>query len=202
MEYKSYNKNNESGFALLITIIVVGVILSVGLSVLDLSIKQLRLSSTATDSEISFHAANAGAECARYWRRVSSALFVNGNSISPTCFGVSTTVSPSQVPSGSLTDITPVTVGSGEVFQYEYEFTWGTDARCTQINTITASSSAFGTGVTVVNMNQLIDGYPSGVNFFCDSGSQCTTISVKGYNRACSAVSGYGIVQREVLLQY
>ncbi|MFW6210467.1 MAG: hypothetical protein ACOC4E_03185, partial [Patescibacteria group bacterium] len=55
-----------SGFALLITLLVVGVVLAVGAVLLDLTIKQVQLSSTAKDSEIAFHAANAGMECARF----------------------------------------------------------------------------------------------------------------------------------------
>ena len=77
----------ESGFALLITLIVVGVVLSVGLSILDLSIRQVRLSTNAKESELAFHAANAGMECARYWRRASSSEMETGQAIEPVCFG-------------------------------------------------------------------------------------------------------------------
>jgi hypothetical protein len=204
MEVNKHTQPQQAGFALLITIIVVGVILSVGLSVLDLSIKQVRLSSNAAASEISFHAANAGAECARYWRRASSSDMVIGNAISPVCFEGNAIVSPVlQIPAGSESDTTPVVVGDGEAFEYNYEFTWGSNSRCTQINTIVASSSPFGAGATTTNMNQLVDGYPeAAVDFFCDAGSQCTIISVKGYNKPCNTIDGYGTVQREVLLQY
>lgn len=191
-----YQQQNQSGFALLITIIVVGVILSIGVSVLDLSIKQLRLSDNAKESEIAFHAANAGAECARYWRRAARDDFVIGNIVSPVCFGTA----PTPVLPNTLTTV-PV-VGDGEAFQYEFAFSWGSDSRCSQINMIVASSSAASVGLQIQNMNNYIEGYPSGVDFSCDPGSQCTVVSVKGQNRPCSAVSGVGTVQREVLLQY
>src|SRR6056297_3030355 len=63
------NTQSQSGFALLVSLIVVSVVVSVGLVLLDVTIKQLRLSSNSTDSEIAFHAANAGMECAQFWRR-------------------------------------------------------------------------------------------------------------------------------------
>ena len=50
------------------SLIVVSVVISIGLVVLDLTLKQLRLSTNSKDSETAFHATNAAMECARYWR--------------------------------------------------------------------------------------------------------------------------------------
>ncbi len=189
-------KQKESGFALLISLIVVGVVISIGLSVLDLTIKQVRLSTNAKESELAFHAANAGMECARYWRRASSSQMEVGDPISPECFNTS--------PDTNTIDATvPTYVGDGESFLYSYEFTWGgASPRCTQINTVVASSSAIGVGVTTTNMTALIPGYPNGTDKFCEPGARCSTISVRGYNRPCNTATGYGVVQREVLLQF
>lgn len=193
MEIKNTISHKEKGFALLITLIVVGVVLSVGMTILDLSIKQVKLSTNARESEVAFHAANAGAECARYIRRDNSDDMVLGNQISADCFGVG-----SQNVSGvSIADVT----GDGEVFQYEYEFEWGASTRCTQINTIVASSTLGGTGLTINQMPTLVPGYPNSTSN-CDAGSQCTIMAVRGYNRSCSTANGYGSVQREVLLQF
>ena len=149
-----FSKKNEDGFALLIALIVVGVVLSVGLTILDLSIKQVRLSTNAKESELAFQAANAGMECARYWRREEADAMELGQSITPTCFDES-------ADSNSRSEITSGVTGDGEVFQYQYEFTWGgTEVRCTRINTIVASTSALGLGVTTTNMTSLIQGYP------------------------------------------
>lgn len=187
--------NEQSGFALIISLIVVGVVLSVGLVLLDLSIKQVRLSSNAKDSEIALHAASAGMECARYWRRASSSEMELGQTITPECFGVAA----SNV-SESLVTNDP---GNGEVYQYQYEFTWGaTDPRCTQVHALVASTSALGDGVTTTNMVNLIPGYPDGNDKYCEAGAKCSVISVRGYNKSCSAVGSYGTLQREVLLQF
>lgn len=188
--------HKESGFALLISLIVVGVVISIGLSVLDVTIKQVRLSTNAKESELAFHAANAGMECARYWRRASSSDMEVGEPINPLCFGASPD-------SNTIDAITPTYVGDGEAFLYSYEFTWGgANPRCTQINTVVASSSAIGVGVTTTNMTTLIPGYPNGTDKYCEQGSRCSTISVRGYNRPCNTATGYGVVQREVLLQF
>lgn len=194
-----YNPEKQAGFALLISLVVVGVVISVGLSILDLSIKQVRLSSNAKESELAFHAANAGMECARYWRREESDRIENGQTISPTCFGaapVTNTVNP--VPGANIT-------GDGDVFQYEYEFTWGGGAeqRCTSINMVVASTSALGVGVTTTNMISLIPGYPPVTSDkYCNPGSRCSTISVRGYNLQCANKNGFGVAQREVLIEF
>lgn len=186
-------KDNQSGFALLITLIVVGVVISIGLAILDLSIKQVRLSSNAKESEVAFHAANAGAECARYWRRIASSTMQLGQAINPSCFGVAPDTN-------TVTQV--ISESDGAVYQYEYEFTWGTDTSCTQINTLVSSSSVLGDGVTTTNMTTLIPGYRGASDFYCEAGAHCTTISIRGYNQPCSIVGGYGVVQREVLLQF
>lgn len=190
-------KNNQEGFALLITIIVVSVVISIGLAVLDLSIKQVQLSTNAKDSGVAFYAANAGAECAKYWRRVESEKMVVGETISPQCFSATPD-------SNNRTQITTGIVGDGEVFQYNYEFTWGVDQRCTQINTlvIAADSGVTSLGVTTTNMTALLPGYPDATDHYCEPGAQCTVVSVQGYNKSCGGVGGYGTVQREVLLQF
>lgn len=210
----TFNKKNTSqqGFALLMTIIVVSVVISIGLSVLDLTLKQVRLSTNAKDSEIAFHAANAGVECARYIRRIYATQMETGASIPLSgglpyeCFGVD--ASPNTKAKVNATS----TVGDGDVFKYAYSFSWGTasDPRCTQVTTMVASATAMvnpttlGRGVTTTNISTYISGYPTsaGIDWYCGPGERCTLLSVKGYNRACAASYGYGTVEREVLLQF
>ncbi len=198
MEHKSFSqKNTESGFALLMSLIVVGILISIGLSVLELSIKQVQLSTNARDSEIAFHAANAGMECSRYWRRVNDVEMETGESITPSCFNA--TVSNNT--HSTYSDV----AGSGEAFLYDYEFTWGTapNDRCTRIRTLVASSTLPGAGLTINNIPTVIPSYTDiGTNRFCEAGTRCTVISVRGYNQSCTAVSAYGTVEREVLLQF
>jgi Tfp pilus assembly protein PilX len=193
METKTYSAENKTGFALLMTLIVVSVLISIGLTVLDLSIKQVRLSTNARESEIAFHAANAGMECARYWRRAASTTMEVGGAITPACF------------SGTLTTNSRSTVSSdanGDVFRYSYAITWASGNHCSQVTALVASTTPAGAGLTISNMQTLVTGYPDGNTKTCGAGERCTVLSVRGFNRPCTGVTGYGVVQREVLLQF
>jgi len=61
-------KENNSGFALLLTLVIITIILAVGLTMLQITMKQLSLSAIARESEIAFYAASTGIECMQYWR--------------------------------------------------------------------------------------------------------------------------------------
>ena len=192
---KTANFNKEKGFALLMTLIVVTVVVSIGLSILSLSIKQAQLSTNAKESEIAFHAANAGSECARLVRKQNTLATEQGQDISPSCFGVNSDPD-------SVTPTTPAKIGDGDVYLYHYNFTWGTDVRCTDIYMLVASSSPVGAGVTTTNMSSIVPGYPNGTDSYCEPGSRCTVLSVQGYNKGCNSLNAPGVVQRDVLLEY
>lgn len=195
----------DSGFALLMTIIVVGVVLSVGLTILDLSIKQVRLADSAKESEIAFHAANAGLECARYWRREAANSMEEGSPFTPDCFEVSSgSVSPNENPNLNPTRVPSLDDAvDGVAYVYEYEFTWGAGSdRCSKIATLAVSGDLDGDGVTVTNMEDLFVGYPEGADYSCEAGARCSVVSVRGYNKPCTDISQYGTIQREVLLQF
>lgn len=195
----------SAGFALLMTIIVVGVVLSIGLTILDLSIKQVRLASAAKDSEIAFHATNAGLECARYWQRQAASLIEVGDQFSPTCFEEAPEEVTPLGPSGNSPNLD--NFADGEAYLYEYSFTWGADSdRCSEISSLIVSADLTGNGVEVDNMNVLFPDnkeFKAPNNTFdCEQGSRCSVISVRGYNKPCTSISGYGTIRREVLLQF
>ena len=202
MEINSTTKNEtQTGFALLMTLIVVGAVVAIGVSVLDLSLKQVRLSTNAKDSEIAFHAANAGMECARYVRRVEANKMEQGSGITPNCF----TGTVIQDPVVALNVTNGVTPANGEAFVYKYAITWQGGQRCSEVTALVASSTISGTGLTITGMegrNGLVPGYPDGNIKTCNQGERCTVLSVRGYNKPCGSVTEYGTVQREVLLQF
>lgn len=199
-------KQKENGFALLMTLIVVSVVISVGITLLDLSLKQVRLSTNAKDSEMAFHAANAGMECARYIRRIEAGDMETGSVVSGQCFGrgfsvdlnVSNIDESYQIPDASII------AGEGEAFLYNYEITWIDNQHCSQVTTFVASSTWQSSGADMVidNMTTYVPGYPDSNTKTCENGNRCTVLSVRGYNRPCGDVDGYGVVQREVLLQF
>lgn len=198
----------QSGFALLVSLIVVGAVLSIGLVILDLSIKQVRLAATTKDSEIAFHAANAGMECARFWRRDQDAQMTAGDSTSPIeCFGetaasVIGSLYSSVSGGGAVSEAGIVsTNGDGDAYVYEYQITWNGNTSCSSIKTLVANADLVGSGVEITNMATVIPGYPES-SFDCPASSQCTIVSVQGYNRACAQKNSFGTIQREVLLEF
>lgn len=58
---------SEKGFAMLFSVLVSSLVLSVGLSIFSLTLKELILSSSGRESQFAFYAADSGAECALYW---------------------------------------------------------------------------------------------------------------------------------------
>ncbi len=188
------NSRKKAGFALLMTLIVVGAVAAIGISVLDLSLKQVQLSTNAKDSEIAFHAANAGMECARYIRRIASSTMEAGGAINPSCFSVS----PS---SNDIYQVTTGVTGNGTVTFYKYQFSWGTSPRCTVIQTLVLNATAGQSGLNLSGVDDWIEGYPLD-NKACAAGERCTVISTKGWNRSCGNITSVGTVQREVLLQF
>jgi Tfp pilus assembly protein PilX len=182
-------KSSEGGFALLLALVVVSVIISIGLTVLDLTMKQIRLSTNSKDSEIAFHAANAGLECARYWRIAEAADMETGATVSMACFGR---------PAVNVSATSP----SSGAYVYEQVFEGGptTALRCSLVKTLVIVSSAAAT-TTVTSMETIIPGYPYGDTKDCEPGGRCTIISVQGFSKNCSNRSVIGTVQREVLLE-
>ncbi len=215
MRTSKITKPNEAGFALLISLIVVGVVLSVGMTILDLSTKQVKLATNTRDSEVAFHAANAGSECAQYTRRAFKTNMRDGLPIEPVCFGYD----PSEVDEddpvrnfnrNSEIDGSDIDGEDGQVFQYKYVFTWGKKeaVRCSAVNTVILKAG-LDEDLTLFNVPEFMFGFPDqdpdpnneDFDFLCNAGTLCTLMSIKGYNKPCTSTSTYGTVQREVLLQ-
>jgi type II secretory pathway pseudopilin PulG len=205
--YMVDKQKQQSGFALLVSLIVVAAVLSIGLAILDLSVKQVRLAATTKDSEIAFHAANAGMECARFWRRDQSAEMTSGSDtaaiecFSATAEDVNASINSDVSGAGVVSPVTAGTTGGGDAYVYEYEFTWNSNQSCTTITTVVAVSD-LSSGVNVTNIQTLIPGYSDGNAFSCPASSQCTVVSVQGYNRPCDQKPSFGTIQREVLLEF
>lgn len=64
---KSFIFKKQKGFAMLYTVVIISLILTISLSISNVSYKQTILSSLAKDSQIAFYQADAGAECGLYY---------------------------------------------------------------------------------------------------------------------------------------
>lgn len=58
---------DKKGFTLIFAILVSVMVLAVGTSIINISLKQVILSSSGRESQFAFYAANTGMECALYW---------------------------------------------------------------------------------------------------------------------------------------
>lgn len=96
-------KQTQKGFALLIAVIFMSVMLSLGLVLGSLAYKQQVLASNAVESQYAFYAADAGMECALYYdQHLNTFAFPASQPASAplmTCGGVSSTF-PASYPTG------------------------------------------------------------------------------------------------------
>lgn len=71
-------KENKRGFTLLFAILVAVMVLAVGASIINISLKQVILSGSGRESQFAFYAANTGMECALFWDLNGTILDNNG----------------------------------------------------------------------------------------------------------------------------
>lgn len=57
----------EKGFVLAFSLLISSIVLALAFGIFNILLKQIVLTSTAANSQVSFYAADAGAECALYW---------------------------------------------------------------------------------------------------------------------------------------
>jgi len=178
------HRTDNSGFALLLTLVVVSVVLAIGLTLVDITLKQLTLSGTGRDSEIAFHAAHAGAECAHYTRLNTSVEdLTSGAPDLEQCLDESGV-------GGDYTRLRP----NVHLSQYEIDWVSGGDGRCTQIDLYLFNASRR-------DVQYNIPQFDADTPEKCEEGSVCTFILSRGYNRACGNIDDPGfVIQREVLL--
>jgi hypothetical protein len=60
-------KKTQSGFAMLFTVLVVSIVLSLAVGISSITFKQSLLSSIAKDSQVAFFTADSGLECGLLW---------------------------------------------------------------------------------------------------------------------------------------
>jgi len=152
------------GFTLLIAILVIGIILAIGLSILNITLKEFILSGIARESAIALGAADAGMECALYWDRSSQGdtFDVGAAASSITCMGQ------------------PVSAGGGASgVSQDFSFTWGDPAVCAKVY-VTKYYNSSGPAPMGVNA--------AGNAVSCPQGVECTRVVSLGYNRACNEI--------------
>ncbi len=199
-------KHHRSGFALLMTLLVVSAVVSIAVTIVELSQKQLALSITARDSEIAFYGASAGVECLRYVKRYSSTtLEVGADEVAINCFN-KTNNSIERQDTGI--DIT----GPGSAYRYQGAISWGTNDRCSIVDMLVMVNDPDETTDMVIadtELRSLYLGYATTSAKYCPPGGVCTIAEVSGYNATCPTPNASGdyvfassTIRREVLVEF
>ncbi|MBI2482054.1 MAG: hypothetical protein HYV76_00580 [Candidatus Vogelbacteria bacterium] len=73
------------GFVLLYAVLVSSIVITVGLLLANILLKQLVIAATARDAKIAYYAADAGRDCALFWVNELGASLFNGGITALTC---------------------------------------------------------------------------------------------------------------------
>lgn len=65
------NIENKKGFALLFAVLISGLLITIGISIFNISIKELMISASIRDSQTAYYAVDSAKECFSYWDTVS-----------------------------------------------------------------------------------------------------------------------------------
>lgn len=185
----------QSGFALLITLVVVSVVLAIGLSLLFVTTKQYLLSVTAIESEKAFQAGQIGLECMRFHRAQpdTRAKLLKENGDPPpalTCAGIT---------SSSLAQTSALYSDSGRLlynYRYRYDIDIAGDTVCTEPSLYIADLRD-----ATADLSYNLTGEGLGT-ITCTAGTLCTVVFARGYNRPCDQLDSIFTVQREITVEY
>lgn len=185
VNYKTYTARRESGFALIMALVISSVVLSIGLSMLSVAIKQIDLSSSARESEVAFQVASAAMECA-LMTRIREEEKIATDSPDPSI----------QFACGSVSASASRAISSTNVSKYEIREDWtppSGQARYMNIEMFV---------VDAVDGSRTFNRYAFSDN--CAAGNYCTYIFAQGYNRSQDEVtSGASFtVQRELTAEF
>ncbi len=177
---------NKKGFALLLAVIVSAVVLSIGLALLSVMLKQLNLTNSTLGSEEAFQVAVAGMECLQYLRNTQPDAFVNdGQTVAIDCFDLS---------GASMTDSN----GTSEQQEFTYQFDWDTDGSGTRLRCVSFESYVFDASSGDMSVHVGFRG-----TLDCEDGNICTYAFVQGYNKACGNINGNSqAVTRELSAEF
>lgn len=165
MKFKNLQSDNR-GFALLFAVLTSSVLLSIGASIFNLTLKELVLSSSGRESQFAFYAADTGVECALYWDTTPALQYMFATStdsqggwrrsevarVRPQCIGANFTQEFSNPVSVSGTGVFPPTPSSGQTaFSLTIPNPGGIDDYCVDVTVFKEDVSGSGNIVTTID---------------------------------------------------
>ncbi|MDD5050417.1 MAG: hypothetical protein PHV93_01585 [Candidatus Pacebacteria bacterium] len=177
---KTYLKRR--GVTVLVASLVASILLAIGLSIFNTTVKDLFFAATAKESQIAFYAADTAAECAQYWDYKGAIFATSSNSIQTVAGSGRTCVSSNQdITSGAKWVPTAHSSASPAYFDTQFQISFTTPNNACADVTVTKTA------------------LPDGIN-------SATTISAYGYDTSCADVNSGNpnprTVQRGVEFSY
>ena len=170
MKINFLKKKEVKGFAILFAVLTASLLMSIGISIFGISIKELTISTAARDSQVAFYAADSARECALYWDEKVGA-FATYVSLSGS---ISTTTSESITCNGNIVTLPdPGSVCNSGSCTYDYTST-------PFFNYFTSSPSSIPTNTLSypqADLTIIKTFYDNGVNAYID-----TLITAYGHN--------------------
>jgi len=191
----------KRGFTIFFAMLVASLAVGVGLAIYDLTVREIDLSFTATQSQYAIYASDTGAECALYWdshyggaSNGSNSAFATSSSYTgaPASAGIRCSSSADGLTGQDITTQGPPTADTG-VGRY-YSASCTTSAWCQETNSVAATTTFMITFppqsyCAVVQVAKVTRG---GVLF--------STVTSRGYN-TCSG-SGSARLERTLQVTY
>ncbi len=107
--------NNKSGFAMLFAVLASSLLMAIGISMFNISIKEIQIATSERDSQIAYYAADSARECAIYSDIVKEPLVTCDPSDVSSCLPTVKTIITCN---GTSTPLTFVRSAAGSGFAY------------------------------------------------------------------------------------
>jgi Tfp pilus assembly protein PilX len=97
---KKQNTKSKSGFALLFSILLASFLITLGISIFSISLKEIQITTSLRDSQSAYYAADSALECALYWGTSATNYFPPCTQLTSQilCTGQSSLTGPATVP--------------------------------------------------------------------------------------------------------
>ncbi len=187
----------KQGITVLVASLVASILLAIGLSIFNTTVKDLFFAATAKESEIAFYAADAAAECTQYWDFKGGVFATSSKSI--------------QTPRGSqfnclgydITNATWILANDGGQLPPFEKTSFSIEFSSADLATTTTGNHS---PIACADVTLRKDGVKDPVTGDTDFGNpnSITTISVLGHNTSCSGAdaSSPRRVERGVQFSY
>ena len=186
---KTLMNKNERGFTLLFAVLVSSLVLAIGLSIANLTLKEVKLSGAGRESEFAFYAADTGSECALYWDIKGYNVFAtSADSLASPPVGPVGCVGEDIV-TGDSTSTPGVLVNADGINAIPWNICTGSTCTDGSANPDVPSQYTATTTFEILFPEGYCAVVKVGKNYNTSDGSEFTDIDSRGYN-TCNPASG------------